>query len=231
MTLIVTFAGKTPLPSPDAGPWYQVWSYTVRPGTPADLHRGQRIALAIPADVDVRDPGLFPDVPALAGTFVESDSGVSRRYVGRTVTDTDTDTGSGSQTISFIAPPSQEDRELFLVTRAVNGATWSVTPFAKTSGGPAAHFQTLPAPGRPADGSHGRPVYDFAGAFPYADEPFGARQAALPGWPAHSTASRLGPSRVNGVSRGLFTGAVARRPAAEKPERPAKPAGFPVRHW
>ncbi|MDT3396571.1 hypothetical protein RKE29_07935 [Streptomyces sp. B1866] len=201
MTVTVTFAGRTPLDDTGTGTWYQLWSYTVQPGGPVDLRPGQRVALALPADVDVRDPRLFPDVPALAGTFVETDSGISRQYVGRTAT------GTGALTISFVAPPAQTDRELFLVTQTP-GRPWAITPFATSAGGSAENFHTLPAP-VPAPRGAGRPPADFAGTLPYASEVFGIYQP-LPGWLGYSGASRLAAARGERLGREAFTGPAAR---------------------
>ncbi|MET9086821.1 hypothetical protein ABZX77_33910 [Streptomyces sp. NPDC004237] len=106
MTLVVTFTGRVPLTTPGTGSWLQVWSNTIQPTLPTDLLPGQRVALALPADADVRDPALFPGVPALNGTFLETDDGISRHYVGRVVS------GTGTQTVSFVAPQAQQNREL-----------------------------------------------------------------------------------------------------------------------
>ncbi|MFI1808820.1 hypothetical protein ACH414_00610 [Streptomyces sp. NPDC020422] len=70
MSIVVTFAGRTPLPT--AGSWYPIWSSRVQSSSPADLRPGQRLALALPADVDLRDPALFPGVPAPDGAFAEA---------------------------------------------------------------------------------------------------------------------------------------------------------------
>ncbi|MEU6981732.1 hypothetical protein [Streptomyces sp. NPDC046371] len=129
MSIVVTFAGRTPLPT--AGSWYQIWSYRVQPSGPADLRPGQRIALALPADVDLRDPALFPGVAALDGAFIEADPGSGRQYAGRSVT------GTGALTLSFVAPPTESDRDLLLVTRGP-GQPWTVTPFGTTAGAPRA---------------------------------------------------------------------------------------------
>lgn len=75
MALTVTFQARTPLGTPGGTTSYVVWSYTVQPGSAADLRPGQRVAITLPADADVRDPALYPAVPALAGAFLESDVG------------------------------------------------------------------------------------------------------------------------------------------------------------
>ncbi|MFE1377588.1 hypothetical protein ACFW6S_01330 [Streptomyces sp. NPDC058740] len=122
MSIVVTFAGRTPLPT--AGSWYPIWSSRVQSSSPADLRPGQRLALALPADVDLRDPALFPGVPAPDGAFAEAAPapGAGTR-AGRV-------TGTGPQTLSFVAPPTEADRDLLLVVRDQGpGRAWTVTPF------------------------------------------------------------------------------------------------------
>ncbi|MFG2940757.1 hypothetical protein [Streptomyces sp. NPDC048282] len=183
MTLVVTFTGRVPLTTPGAGSWLQVWSYTIQPTLPTDLLPGQRVALALPADADVRDPALFPGVPALNGTFLETDDGISRRYVGRVVS------GTGAQTVSFVAPQAQQNRELLLVTQSQAGRPWSVKPFATSASGPSDNVGTLPAPAPAPGPGPGRPVGDFAGTVPYASELFGVYQP-LPGWLGYASTAR-----------------------------------------
>ncbi|MFD4632370.1 hypothetical protein ACFVYR_30510 [Streptomyces sp. NPDC058284] len=203
MALIVTFTGRTPLGTAGGGLPHQIWSYSVQPGIGADLRIGQRIALAVPADADVRDPRLFPGVAALEGMFVEPDGGLSRTYTGRVITT------PGTQTLAFVAPPAQQERELFLVTRT--GSTpWTVTPFAKAQGEDVGNTQVLPAPAPTPRAPNGRPVTDFAGTLPYASELFGVYQP-LPGWLGYSSSSRL--AEVGGgerPARELFSGEAAR---------------------
>ncbi|WP_314251672.1 hypothetical protein [Streptomyces sp. DSM 40907] len=198
----MTFVGRTPLGTPGGANAYQIWSYTVQPGSVADLHPGQRVAIALPADVDVRDPRLFPGVPALADMFLESDAGTSRRYAGRVVA------GTGAQTLSFVAPPAQTERELFLVTQT-QGRPWAVAPFAASPGGVQDNSHRMPAPVPGPPGPPGRPVGDFAGALPYASEVFGIYQP-LPGWLGYSGAGRFAATRDRHPARELFAGPGAR---------------------
>lgn len=195
MALTVTFQGRTPLNTPGGVTSYVVWSYTVQPGSPADLRPGQRVAIALPADADVRDPALYPGVPALTGAFLESDVAATRQYAGRTVTST------GTQTIAFVAPAASTGRELFLVTQTI-GRAWTVTPYATVPGGDVDNSHTLPAPVPGPPGPPGRPVGDFAGSLPYASEIFGVYQP-LPGWLGYSGAGRLALARgEEGPARG-----------------------------
>ncbi|MDX3383236.1 hypothetical protein PV682_17440 [Streptomyces niveiscabiei] len=182
MALVVSFTGRVPLTAPGAGSWLQVWSYTVQAG-PAELLPGQRVALALPADADVRDPALFPGVPALTGMFLETGDGAGRQYVGRAVS------GTGAQTISFVAPQAQRSRELLLVTQSQPGRPWSVKPFATSPSGPSDNVGVLPAPAPAPGPGPGRPVGDFAGTVPYASELFGVYQP-LPGWLGHASTAR-----------------------------------------
>ncbi|GAA2769521.1 hypothetical protein [Streptomyces showdoensis] len=205
MSIVVTFAGRTPLPT--AGSWYQIWSYRVQPSGPADLRPGQRIALALPSDVDLRDPALFPGVPALDGAFIEADPGSGRQYAGRTVTST------GPLVLSFVAPPTESDRDLLLVTRTP-GQPWTVTPFATTAGGPTGPVRVLTAP-VPGPVRTGRPVGEFAGTLPYASELFGVYQP-LPGWLGYSGAGRLAALHGPRPGPAAFAGPAAR--SLESPE-------------
>ncbi|NSC24408.1 hypothetical protein FM076_25950 [Streptomyces albus subsp. chlorinus] len=203
MTLVVTFTGRTPLGTAGTGLPHQIWSYSVQPGFGSELRLGQRVALALPADADVRDPRLFPGVPALEGMFLEPDGGLSRVHAGRVITT------PGPQTLAVVAPPAQQARELFLVTRS-GSAPWTVTPFATAPGEDAANTQTLPAPAPVPRVPHGRPVTDFGGTLPYASELFGVYQP-LPGWLGYSAGSRLAVAAGGArPSRELFTGEAAR---------------------
>jgi hypothetical protein len=98
MTLMAAFIGKTALPAPSSGTAYRIWSYRVDASGAGELPPGQRIALALPSDVDVQNPDLFQGIPRLVGTFLIREPSASRQYVGRTIS------GGGGQTISFVAP-------------------------------------------------------------------------------------------------------------------------------
>ncbi|MFI9103211.1 hypothetical protein ACIGXA_22080 [Streptomyces fildesensis] len=190
MTLVVTFTGRTPLATSGPNARYEIWNYTVQPALPSDLAGMQRIALAIPAGVDVQDPRLFPNVPALAGAFLEPDANISRQYVGKVIS------GLGTQTISFVAPSAQADRELFLVSKGVGGRTWTVVPFAKNASSDVDNLQTMPAPSPISRVVTGRPIPDFTGTLPYASESFGLYQPLL-GWRSQRTVSRF----LDGIAR------------------------------
>lgn len=190
VALIVTFTGKVPLATSGPNAYYQVWTYTVQ-GSPGDFVGGnQRIALAIPADVDIQDPRRYPDVAALNGAFLEKDTTISRQYAGKVLS-----SPSSTQTISFVAPAGQADRELFLVGASGSGRPWNVLPFAKTAGGSVANIQSLPAPASRV--FTGRPVADFTGSFPYASEVFGVYQP-LVGWMGAQSSERFAGERVPG---------------------------------
>ncbi|MFC0842449.1 hypothetical protein ACFH04_01690 [Streptomyces noboritoensis] len=190
MALMVTFTGRTPLAASGPRTRYEIWNYTVKPGSLSDLSDVQRIALAIPSGVDVQDPRLFPDVPALAGAFLESDARISRVYVGRVVN------GSGVQTISFVAPAAQADREVLLVGKGAGDRTWAVVPFAKAGSADVDNVQVMPAPSPSSRVVTGRPIREFTGALPYASESFGLYQPLL-GWRSARTVARF----LDGISR------------------------------
>ncbi|RSD23922.1 hypothetical protein [Amycolatopsis eburnea] len=182
MALTVTFSGKTPV-STGATSYYQVWTYTVQASSLGELAGNQRIALALPAAVDVQDPRRYPDVGALGGAFLEKDAAGSRQYAGKVVGLPGT-----TQTISFVAPAAQADRELFLVGASGAGRPWTVLPFA--AGGPVANSQALPAPSAAVRVGTGRPLAEFTGALPYASESFGLIQPLL-GWRSQRTVARF----------------------------------------
>ena len=185
MSLLVTFTGKVPLADrgPDAN--YQVWTYTVQPSSPGELATLPRIALAVPSDIDVRDPRRYPDVAALSGAFLEHDANLSRQYVGKVLNQPAT----GPQTISFVAPVGQTDREVLLAAGA-SGKPWTVLPYAKTAGGTVANVQVIPAPKATPPIVTGRPVGEFAGTLPYASEVFGVYQPLM-GWRGEQNAERF----------------------------------------
>ncbi|WP_280394443.1 hypothetical protein, partial [Nocardia brasiliensis] len=210
MALNVVFAGRSPLGTPGAGLRYEVWTYKVTATSPFDLTPGRRVALALPADADIRDPRSYPSVPALKDMFLERDSSISRQYVGRTVTT------QGPQTICFVAPPIQSDREVFLVigpsTPGQPDDGWTVVPFTTETSGSPNNVQTLPAPARALGTSNGRPVADFAGTMPYASEIFGVYQP-LAGWFSRSTGQSMAAAMgfETDVAPETFAGVDARR--------------------
>ncbi|MEU7789876.1 hypothetical protein [Amycolatopsis sp. NPDC049159] len=183
MALTVTFAGRTPATSGGTA-YYHVWTYTVQASSLGEFGLTQRIALALPAAVDVQDPRRYPDIGALGGAFLEKDAAGSRQYAGKVVGSPGT-----TQTIAFVAPAAQADRELFLVGASGTGKPWTVLPFAVTAGGPVANAQALPAPAVGARITTGRPLAEFAGALPYASESFGLIQPLL-GWRSQRTVAR-----------------------------------------
>ncbi|MEU3460479.1 hypothetical protein ABZ721_11045 [Streptomyces sp. NPDC006733] len=190
MALVVTFTGRAPVAT--SGPYarYDLWTYTVQPALPSDLANLQRLALAIPAAVDVQDPRLFPNVPALAGAFLEPDTNISRQYVGKVLT------GLGPQTISFVAPPAQDDREVFLVGKSAGGRAWTIVPFAKIASADPDNLQIMPSPAPSSRVVTGRPLPDFTGTLPYASEAFGLYQPLL-GWRSQRTVGRF----LDGIAR------------------------------
>ncbi|MGW4828608.1 hypothetical protein ACWEOG_13585 [Amycolatopsis japonica] len=190
--LTVTFTGKVPLSTSGPNAHYHVWTYTLQ-GSPGDfIGVNQRFALALAAEVDVQDPRRYPDVTALNGAFLEKDTTISRQYAGKVIS-----SPNGTQTISFVAPAAQTERELFLVAASGAGRPWSVVPFAKTAGGTVANVQSLPSPAGQV--FTGRPVADFAGTYPYASEVFGVYQP-LVGWMGAQSSERFAGERVPGAA-------------------------------
>lgn len=185
--LIVTFLDKSPISTPGSGTGYVLWSYRVEatgPGSGGELSAGQRIALGLPEQVDVRGPEHYPGEQRLQGIFVQREAGASRVFIGRAIST------PGPQTISFAAPATRTSYEL-LLAKAPQGQALTPTPFATGPGGAPAHLQVLdgPQPGPPAP--TGRPPADFSGALPYASEIFGVYQP-LAGWFGRSNILRLG---------------------------------------
>ncbi|MEU0795834.1 hypothetical protein ABZ342_37715 [Amycolatopsis sp. NPDC005961] len=198
MSLLVTFTGKVLLAKSGPDAEYQVWTYTVQ-SSQNDLATVPRIALAVPADIDVQDPRRYPNVAALSGAFLEHDANLSRQYVGKTLTTP----AIGPQTISFVAPAGQTDREVLLAGGA-GGRPWTVLPYATAAGGPVANVQTLPAPKAAPPVANGRPVNQFAGTLPYASEVFGVYQPLM-GWRGrqnaqHFTAGALTPDELTAIA-------------------------------
>lgn len=205
MALVVTFTGRTPIPTPGAGTGYTIWSYRIDASGSGELPPGQRIALGLPSEVDVRNPDLYPGVPQLAGTFLQRDPTSSRQYVGRFIT------ASGSQNVSFVAPTTESTREMFLV-KALSGQAWASLPFAANLGGTPGLVQTLTGPVLGPPVFNGRPVTDFTGTLPYASELFGIYQplAGLIG--AQNTLRAAGSAdyEMAGLTRERFSADAAR---------------------
>jgi len=206
MALVVTFTGRTPLPTPVPSAAYKIWSYRIQSTGTGELPVGQRIALGLPSDVEVLSPDLYPNVPQLAGTFVERDSSLTRQYVGRVITAT------SPQTVSFVAYESETTREVFLV-RAQPGQPWASLPYATSEGGTPNHVQVLAAPAAGPPVPKGRPVTDFVGTLPYASEVFGVYQP-LAGWfgALNTLRAAMGISgyEVSSLGRQTFSGPAAR---------------------
>ncbi|MFI6517811.1 hypothetical protein ACIBF1_19800 [Spirillospora sp. NPDC050679] len=204
MALVVTFTGKVPLPAPNAGTAYKIWSYRVEASGGGELNPGHRIALGLPQDVDVQNPDAYAGVPQLANSFLQRDTSSSRQYVGRTIT------SQNSQTISFVAPAAESTCEMFLV-KGPHNQPWTSVPFATGSSGTPNHVQVLPSPVSGPPVLNGRPVGDFAGTLPYASEVFGVYQP-LAGWfGAQSTLQACaGKHEIEGLDRAAFFGEAAR---------------------
>jgi len=205
MALVVSFVGTSSIPVPSSGTAYRVWSYRVD-GTGSDIPAGQRMALALPSEVNVVDPSAFPDVAALDGTFLWRDPVSGLHFVGRTAT------VPNSLTISFVAAARTSTGEVHLY-KATSPAGWTSVPFATVAGGAAEPAQTLVLPASGAPAHTGRPVYDFAGTLPYASELFGVYQPLL-GWMSAQTglaAAAVHPeSSLAVLDHGRFHGYEAR---------------------
>nr|WTB35120.1 hypothetical protein OG781_41770 [Streptomyces sp. NBC_00830] len=188
MAITVTYQGKEKLPVVTGVTRYQIWSYQV--SGPGDIKAQERWALALPSDVDVRDPASYPGVQQLSGTFVERPAGSSRLYVGRTVTT------AGSVTISFVAPEAAYDYEVLLL-KEPSGGGWVSQPFKITGANSPSHGQVVTAPKRGPLVFGGRPLLEFRGTLPYATELMGIYQP-LAGWLGAQSSMRLAPGYAAG---------------------------------
>ncbi|MFJ6930642.1 hypothetical protein ACIQUP_25470 [Streptomyces nigra] len=210
--LVVTFVGRTALSvSPGSGAGYSIWSYTISSTASGgsgggELSSGQKIALGLPREVDVRGPQQYPTVTQLQGIFVQREGGPSgSQYVGRDIT------SPGTQTISFVAPTVETTSEVFLA-KAPTGQALAVVSFATSASGTPANVQRLPVPivGSPING---RPPAEFTGRLPYASEMFGIYQP-LAGWYGMHNSLRMargaGEEAPAGLSLASFSGAAAR---------------------
>ncbi|MGW6574038.1 hypothetical protein ACWGAN_17900 [Streptomyces sp. NPDC054945] len=173
MAFSVSFLNTAPITSMGSGTAYKLWSYRID-GTGSEIPSGQRMALALPGNINVQDPSVYPDVTALDGSFLWRDPTTGLSFVGRTVSN------PGSVTITFVAPARTATASVRLFKSAV-GTAWTAVSFTNSGSGSAADGQAMvvPAPGVPA--YTGRPVADFEGALPYASEVFGVYQP-LAGW-------------------------------------------------
>ncbi|WP_226799866.1 hypothetical protein [Bacillus thuringiensis] len=173
MALSVAFVGTSPIPTPGASASYKVWFYRIE-GTGSEISPGLRLALALPDNLNVQDPSLFPDVSELAGTFVTPNPELGIQYVGRTASST------GFLTIAFVAPARTSSGKVLLY-KSTPGEKWVSVPFSAVPGGTPSLEQNMPLPAPGAPVYTGRPIYDFAGTLPYASELFGVYQP-LAGW-------------------------------------------------
>lgn len=200
MALTLTYSGKEALPKVTG---YQIWLYQLT-GTSGELKAQERVALAFPSDVDVRDPAAYPEAQQqLVGTFVERPAGSSRLYVGRTVTT------AGSVTIAFVAPASDSTCEVLLLKERAQseGGGWVSQPFRTPNNSPS-HGQVVTTPKRGPLVFGGRPLLEFRGTLPYATELMGIYQP-LAGWLGAQSSMRLAPGpETSGVEQ--FLGPAAR---------------------
>ena len=199
MTTVVRFTGTAAI----AGAAQQVWSYEIEDDPP--LPAGSVLALGFPAGLDLRDPSGFPDVPAVAGTFLRKDPGASRQFAGKAVAT------AGTQTLAVIAPAGPVPAELLLVTGAA-GDPWTATAYATEDGGTEELAQLLPAPQPTTAPTTGRAPVDFTGTLPYASEVFGVYQP-LAGWLGRRVSQGLARPLVRGDRTSMeraFSGRLAR---------------------
>lgn len=193
MATVVRFTGTTAVTGAGAV-GQEVWSYEIEDDPP--LSAGSVLALGFPAALDLRNPIGFPDVPAVAGTFLRREPGSSRQFAGKVVATV------GTQTIAVIAPAGQAPAELLLVTGEA-GEPWTATAFATEDAGPAELAQLLPAPLATAPAVVGpassRPLVDFTGTLPYASEVFGVYQP-LAGWLGRRVSRNVARVRADRIS-------------------------------
>lgn len=184
MALTFTYAGKEPLPAETGLTAYQIWKYQVT-GPSGDLKVQDRVALALPGDIDVRDPASYSTVPLLSGTFVERPAQSSRQYVGRTIT------AAGSATIAFVAPEAESTCEVLLLkARPSEDAGWVSQPFKTSVADTPSHARVMTTPKRGPLVFGGRPLAEFRGTLPYASELMGIYQP-LAGWLGAQSTLRL----------------------------------------
>ncbi len=137
MTFVVTYAGTSPVQP--AAPGLVVWSYRIEPIAGDVLSPGAFVALALPAEVEAQGPENWPELPELAGMFIQHEALALQQYVGRAVT------AAGTQTLSFVGPAASTPCDIQLVT-AQSGGAWTVNTFALAPNGPANPVQTVPGP-------------------------------------------------------------------------------------
>jgi hypothetical protein len=207
--LTATFSGRTAVPAPGAGPGQNIWSYRIEsggPGSGGDLPVGQRIALGLPRDVQVRAAESYPGVPALEGVFVQRDPASSRQYVGRQIS------SPGPLTISFVAPAGETTYEV-LLARGPSSQNLAAVPFLGGPGSIPQSVQVLPGPVAGPAVFTGRPPVDFTGTVPHASELFGVYQP-LAGWFGRLTSLHVaGAARDDRLARldgAAFAGEAAR---------------------
>ncbi|MEU7033289.1 hypothetical protein ABZ958_06325 [Streptomyces sp. NPDC046237] len=204
MALVVSFLGTVPIPETSAGTAYRIWQYKID-GTGSEIPNGLRMALALPSNVQVVDPSLYPGVSSLDGSFLWREPVSGLHYVGRTASQ------PGTLTISFVATARTSTGEMLLF-KSGSATGWTSVQFSTVSGGTPGTVQTmvLPTPGAPA--YTGQPVYDFTGTLPYASELLGVYQP-LVGWlgahPALSAAALHPQSAFAGLNRESFRGGPA----------------------
>jgi hypothetical protein len=175
MSTEVRFLGVSAI----AGSSQQLWSYEVDADPPASA--GDTVALGFPSVLALGNPAAFSWVPDLSGMFLRHEPGSSRQFAGRAVTN------PGTQVINIVAPSTQAQSELLLVTATFGTTTWTATPYVTPDVSTPELGQLLPAPAplplitSASPLPSARPVADFAGTLPYASEVFGVYQP-LAGW-------------------------------------------------
>ena len=210
--LIVSFVGRSAIPTPGAGVGCNIWTYRIDSNSSGELSTGQRIALGLSKGVDVRPPELYPGVPQLDGTFVVRDATSSRQFVGRQIL------SSGTQTLSFVAPASETSYE-WLLARGPLGQGLIAVPFITASNTTQQTVQLLQGPVPGPVVFNGRPPTDFTGTLPYASEV----SASTSRWPAGS-GGRTSCAPSGPTTSGSRTSATRRSPATRR-------ARWSMRRW
>lgn len=212
MTLVVTFVGATPVLGSAVGAAYKLWTYKVE-GSQQELPNGNRLSLALSADINVLDPASLPGVAGLEGMFLQQDAADPRQYAGRVIS------GSGPQMIAFVAPARAASGDVLLM-KSTPGNPFVSAAFAVAANGPTSHSQriTVPAPGLPTFA--GRPLADFTGSLPYASELFGVYHP-LTGWFSAYSSMAASTAHPSSPFAGLTTLARFRGPDARAMTDPA----------
>ncbi len=199
---------------------YSIWPYLLSADGPLSFTFAT--GLGFPADLDIKDPAAYPEVPELQGTVLDrsGSDGVQRVYSEGAPEVLD----RNEITIAILAPSAEDSHtNVTLQTRSPDVANWAMLFFANgTQDGASAIVQLMRGPAASTMPTAQVPQR----ILPYASEAFGVYQPLI-GWRSALTNERLADATANRFRAAVrVSGRLAS--AAQNPANLATAVGKPT---